>query len=120
MPWIQANGDYEKNHLGEIIRAAVEDLRRDGCTTFSIFGLCWGALMAVKAASEEGTPFLSAGGPHPSFVTVEAVKDVKAPLVLLPSKDEPDMVSTGVGAKRVVSQAIEGLIPDSSGPPHLR
>ncbi|KAF9353525.1 hypothetical protein BGX34_011520 [Mortierella sp. NVP85] len=92
MTWIKANGDYEKNHLGEIIRAAVEDLRRDGCTTFSIFGQCWGALMAVKAASEEGTPFLATGGPHPSFVTVEAVKDVKAPLVLLPSKDEADMI----------------------------
>jgi dienelactone hydrolase len=93
MPWIQANGDYKKNHIYEIIKAAVKDLRRDGCTTVSIFGQCWGALMAVKAASEEDSPFLAAGGPHPSFVTVEAVKDIKGSLIILPSRDEADMVS---------------------------
>ncbi|KAG0225426.1 hypothetical protein B0O80DRAFT_446214 [Mortierella sp. GBAus27b] len=92
MPWIQANGDYEKNHIGEIVKAAVKDLRRDGCTTVSIFGQCWGTLMAVKAASEEDSPFLAVGGPHPSFVTVEAVKDVKGSLIVLPSKDEADMI----------------------------
>lgn len=92
MDWIQANGDYEKNHIGEIVKAAVADLRRDGCTTVSIFGQCWGALMSVKAASEEGSTFLCAGGPHPSFVTVDAVKNLKCPLIVLPSKDEPDMV----------------------------
>ncbi|KAI1314414.1 hypothetical protein EDD11_002201 [Mortierella claussenii] len=92
MAWLGANGDYKGNHVDEIIRVAVEDLRKDGCTSFSIFGQCWGALMAVKAASEEGQPFLSAGGPHPSFFSIEAVKDIKAPLVILASKNEADMI----------------------------
>ncbi|KAF9899599.1 hypothetical protein BX616_002936 [Lobosporangium transversale] len=92
MAWIGANGDYKGNHIDEIIRVAVEDLRKDGCTSFSIFGQCWGALMSVKAASEEGNPFLAAGGPHPSFFSIETVKDTKAPLIILASKDEADMV----------------------------
>ncbi|KAF9360813.1 hypothetical protein BGX26_007575 [Mortierella sp. AD094] len=92
MAWLGENGDYKKSHLDELIRAVVEDLRADGCTTFSIFGQCWGAKIAIQAASEEGSPFLAAGGPHPTFVTVELVKDIKCPLILLASKDEADMI----------------------------
>ncbi|KAF8939525.1 hypothetical protein BGZ58_009530, partial [Dissophora ornata] len=92
MEWIGANGDFKKNHIDEMINVAVEDLRKAGCTSFSIFGQCWGALMAVKAASEEGNPFLAAGGPHPSFYSVETTKDTKAPLIILASKDEADMI----------------------------
>ncbi|KAG0031755.1 hypothetical protein BGZ81_000696, partial [Podila clonocystis] len=50
MPWIHENGDFKKNHINELILAAVEDLRKDGCTSFSIFGQCWGALMAIPIA----------------------------------------------------------------------
>ncbi|GJJ68741.1 hypothetical protein EMPS_01087 [Entomortierella parvispora] len=92
MAWIGENGDYKKSHIDEIIRVAVEDLRADGCTSFSIFGQCWGAMIAVLAASEEGTPFLAAGGPHPSFFSVDLVKNIKTPLIALASKDEADMV----------------------------
>ncbi|KAG0086575.1 hypothetical protein BGZ93_008728 [Podila epicladia] len=101
MPWIQENGDFKKNHINEMILAAVEDLRKDGCTSFSIFGQCWGALMSVFAASQEGQPFLAAGGPHPSFFSVETLKDVKAPVIFLASKDEADMipVAASVDAK---------------------
>jgi len=90
--WIAENGDFKKNHINDLILAAVEDLRADGCTSFSIFGQCWGASIAILAASEPGQPFLAAGGPHPSFTTIESVKDVKCPLILLASKDEADMV----------------------------
>lgn len=36
--------------------------------------------------------FLAAGGPHPSRTTIETVKDVRCPLVIVATKDEPDMV----------------------------
>ncbi|KAF9174224.1 hypothetical protein BGX21_010876 [Mortierella sp. AD011] len=92
LKWIDDNGDFKKNHIDEIIKAAVEDLRKDGCTTFSVVGQCWGALMAAKAASEEGHPFVATGGPHPSFYSIETIKDVSAPLIILASRDEADMV----------------------------
>ncbi|KAG0215570.1 hypothetical protein BGX33_001131 [Mortierella sp. NVP41] len=90
--WLGKHGDYKKSHLDDLIRAAVEDLRADGCTTFSIYGQCWGTFVAIQAASEPDSLFLSTGGPHPSLTTVEAVKDIKCPLILLPSKDEADMI----------------------------
>jgi hypothetical protein len=92
MGWIGQHGDYHKNHILEVTLAAVEDLRKAGCTSFSLVGQCWGVLMAAKVVSEEGTPFVSAGGPHPSFISLETTKDVKTPMILLASKDEADMV----------------------------
>ncbi|KAF9958368.1 hypothetical protein BGZ72_000434 [Mortierella alpina] len=38
--WLSEHGDYKNTHFDEIIRAAVEDLRADGCTSVSIFGQC--------------------------------------------------------------------------------
>ncbi|KAF9575336.1 hypothetical protein EC968_003387 [Mortierella alpina] len=90
--WIDAHGDYKQNHVDETIRVAVEDLRKTGCTSFSIFGQCWGAFMSVKAGSEEGSPFLAIGGVHPALINVDNVKDVKAPLILLPARDDDDMI----------------------------
>ncbi|KAF9920915.1 hypothetical protein FBU30_009125 [Linnemannia zychae] len=92
MAYFHANGDYKTSHIDELIRAAVEDLRADGCTSFSIIGLCWGAYIAVKAASDPDMHFLAAGGPHPSMITTEFVQDVKCPLIFLASKDEADLV----------------------------
>lgn len=90
--WIGKAGDYDANHLAEIIEAAVQDLRNDGCTTFAIYGQCWGAIISAKAASQEGNVFLAFGGPHPSIKSVDWVKDVKCPVVLCPAKDDDDMV----------------------------
>ncbi|KAF9018633.1 hypothetical protein BGZ52_004142 [Haplosporangium bisporale] len=89
--WIGKNGDYDAHHLAEAIDAAVQDLRNDGCTTFAIYGQCWGAIISAKAASEEGNVFLAFGGPHPSIKSVDWVKDVKCPMVLCPAKDDDDM-----------------------------
>ncbi|KAF9913069.1 hypothetical protein BX616_010184 [Lobosporangium transversale] len=90
--WIDDNANYKKNHYDDLIRAAVEDLRSDGCTTFSIFGQCWGTYISILAASEDDSPFLAAGGPHPAMCTVELVKNIKCPVILLPAKDDDDMV----------------------------
>lgn len=90
--WIGKVGDYDANHLREAIDAAVQDLRNDGCTTFAIYGQCWGAIISARAASHEGNVFLAFGGPHPSIKSVDWVKDVKCPMVLCPAKDDDDMV----------------------------
>ncbi|KAF9538070.1 hypothetical protein EC957_007259 [Mortierella hygrophila] len=92
MEWVGKHGSYKESHIDAIIRSAVEDLRADGCTSFSIIGQCWGTWIAIQAASEEDSVFLAVGGPHPSRTTIEAVKDVKCPLVLVATKDEADMI----------------------------
>ncbi|KAF9975769.1 hypothetical protein BGZ73_000440 [Actinomortierella ambigua] len=89
MAWI-GNYDYTECDLYGFAKAAVEDLRKDGVKTFAVMGQCWGVLMAAKVASEADTPFCAWGGPHPSFISGETVKNVKIPGILLPSKDEKD------------------------------
>ncbi|KAG0245377.1 hypothetical protein BGW41_000004 [Actinomortierella wolfii] len=89
MAWI-SNYEYKKADLYGFAKAAVEDLRKDGVKTFAVIGQCWGTLMASKVASEDDTPFNAWGGPHPSFLNREAVKNVKIPGILLPSMDEVD------------------------------
>ncbi|GJJ72285.1 hypothetical protein EMPS_04642 [Entomortierella parvispora] len=93
MEWLGANGSYgAPSHVDSVIHAAVEDLRKDGCTHFVIYGQCWGALKALEAAADEKMPFLAAGGPHPSMMTEELMKNARCPVILLPAKDDPDMV----------------------------
>lgn len=93
MEWLQANGAYgAPTHLDVILKAAVDDLKKDGCTHFVIYGQCWGALKALEAAADEKMPFLAAGGPHPSMMTEELMRASRIPVILLPAKDDPDMV----------------------------
>lgn len=95
MEWLAKAGDYEKNHMDETIAAAVQDLRNDGCTTFAIYGQCWGALISAKAAWQAGNVFLACGGPHPSIKSIDWVKDIKCPMILCLASDDDDMVTWG-------------------------
>lgn len=90
--WIRANADYNNNHVGDLIKLAANDLKTDGCESLFVIGHCWGLHLAVVAASEQGQPFLGVAGPHPTAVTVPLVNNLKVPLAIFPSLDEPDMV----------------------------
>ncbi|KAF9582320.1 hypothetical protein BGW38_000351 [Lunasporangiospora selenospora] len=92
MAFLSTHGHYTNSYVDELILAAVEDLRADGCTSFVIYGQCWGTNIALQAAADERMPFLAAGGPHPSLLTVEMAEKVRCPIILLPSKDEEDLV----------------------------
>ncbi|KAG0088784.1 hypothetical protein BGZ93_005929 [Podila epicladia] len=92
MEWVAKAGDYEKNHMEETIAAAVQDLRNDGCTTFAIYGQCWGALISAKAAWQAGSVFLACGGPHPSIKSIDWIKDIKCPMILCLASDDDDMM----------------------------
>ncbi|TPX70022.1 hypothetical protein SpCBS45565_g01996 [Spizellomyces sp. 'palustris'] len=65
-------------------------LRSNGVESIGTVGFCWGAIYAVKA-NVEGLIDATATA-HPSRMSVESVKDVKGPVALLPSKDEPDLI----------------------------
>lgn len=90
--WIRANADYNNNHVGELIKLAALDLKAEGCEYLFVIGHCWGLHLAVVAASEQGQQFLGVAGPHPTAVTVPLVHNLKVPLAIFPSLDEPDMV----------------------------
>lgn len=60
---------------------------------FGIFGFCWGGKISVLAASKINDIRVAALV-HPSFVSNSDADKVKAPMYLLPSKSEPDMVKS--------------------------
>jgi len=90
--WIRTNAAYEGNHVDQLVKVAAQDLQTEGCNALFVIGHCWGAHLAVRAASEPDQPFLGVAGPHPTAVTAELVQGLKCPLAIFPSKDEPDMV----------------------------
>ncbi|KAF8936715.1 hypothetical protein EDD21DRAFT_29601 [Dissophora ornata] len=90
--WLDVHGSYSVSHLDELIMAAVEDLRADGCEQFVIYGQCWGTYIAIQAASDERQPFLAAGGPHPSMMSAELIEKVRCPIILLPTIEDMDML----------------------------
>ncbi|KAF7725570.1 hypothetical protein EC973_009525 [Apophysomyces ossiformis] len=67
-----------------------EALQAQGVTTAGIAGFCWGAKIAVQATGA-GTFYNAGALIHPSLLDVEDAKNAKAPILALPTKDEPDM-----------------------------
>lgn len=91
--WIQSNASYSDSHVDELVKIAAYDLKAEGCESLFIVGHCWGTHLAIRAASEPGQGFLGVAGPHPTAVSVSLVTNLKCPLALYPSVDEPDMVN---------------------------
>ncbi|KAJ1564435.1 hypothetical protein HK096_008005 [Nowakowskiella sp. JEL0078] len=67
----------------------IKVLKDEGSSKFVVIGFCWGGSVAIKLAI--GNPEISAvASAHPSFLSVELVKDLNVPLCLIPSKDDAD------------------------------
>ncbi|KAH8601365.1 dienelactone hydrolase family protein-like protein [Bisporella sp. PMI_857] len=56
--------------------------------TWGVLGFCWGGKI-VSLTSGSGTPFTAAAEAHPAMVNPSDAEDIKIPLALLASKDEP-------------------------------
>ncbi|KAI9007629.1 Alpha/Beta hydrolase protein [Hyaloraphidium curvatum] len=96
------------------LHAAIATLNKVGCTAFGVVGFCWGGKICIQAV---GTPALVAKGVraaasvHPAMLEMSDAEKVGGAVCLLPSKDEPEIVSgefwetihkkEGVGARSV-------------------
>ncbi|KAG0173532.1 hypothetical protein DFQ28_008198 [Apophysomyces sp. BC1034] len=69
-----------------------ESLQAQGVTTAGLVGFCWGAKIAVLATAVDSF-FGAASLVHPSLVDIKDAENAKAPILALPSKDEPDMTA---------------------------
>ncbi|KAF9358016.1 hypothetical protein BGX26_002656 [Mortierella sp. AD094] len=107
--WLAEHGSYSASHLDELILAAIEDLRADGCESFVIYGQCWGTLIAMQAAADEKLPILAAGGPHPSMMSEELISKVRVPIILLPAVDDMDMVPLVEAVNKEKKFAVESF-----------
>ncbi|ROT34730.1 dienelactone hydrolase family protein [Sodiomyces alkalinus F11] len=55
---------------------------------WGIIGFCWGGKVTTLATSNENSAFKAAAACHPAMVDPADAQGVKAPLIMLPSKDE--------------------------------
>ncbi|KAI8325682.1 alpha/beta-hydrolase [Martensiomyces pterosporus] len=88
--FVETRGSWATNKPTYL--AARDHLLSNGATSISAVGFCWGSKMVISALAElEGL----AGGAvvHPALLVDEDFDKVKAPLLALPSKDEPDFTS---------------------------
>jgi len=89
--WIGKVGNWELIKVD--ILAVIEHYKKQGVASFGIFGFCWGAKMAIQAGAE--IPEIKGVGlVHPSFMAQEDFEKVQSPVLILPSKDEADLVMT--------------------------
>ncbi|XP_010532693.1 PREDICTED: endo-1,3;1,4-beta-D-glucanase-like [Tarenaya hassleriana] len=61
-------------------KPVIEALKRKGITTIGATGICWGAKVVVELAKTD--LIQAAVFFHPSYVTVDDIKEVKAPLAI--------------------------------------
>ncbi|KAL9541236.1 hypothetical protein MBANPS3_009240 [Mucor bainieri] len=72
------------------VERSVKYLKEGGVDAATLVGFCWGAKIAVQLTSTMPF-FVGASLVHPSFVDVKDAEKAGAPILALPSKDEPDM-----------------------------
>ncbi|RPD58387.1 hypothetical protein L227DRAFT_550640 [Lentinus tigrinus ALCF2SS1-6] len=64
-------------------------LKSEGVEFVGLYGYCWGGKVTTLAGSAEDTPFGAIAEIHPAMLSVADVENLKVPLGLYPSNDEP-------------------------------
>ncbi len=96
MAWIGTEGTWEK--VGPMLAEVCAALKGK---RIGVVGYCWGGKGAIMAISNLDT-IMAAALVHPSRVTPEDCQKVRGPVLLLPSKDEPDMVRLRYASVRLI------------------
>jgi len=90
--WLQRVGDWETIVKPDLINL-VEAYRDRGINEVAIFGMCWGGKVATLAATELRDYFKASAIVHPASVANSEADGVEIPMFLMPTANEPDMVS---------------------------
>jgi len=89
--WLQSNGSWDNIVKWDIHTVINAFATRENITEVGIIGTCWGGKVATLAATEIDE-IKVAGLVHPASVNNSEVDGVRAPMYLMPTKDEPDML----------------------------
>lgn len=112
-------GDWNSIIRPDLINI-VRHYQSEGVEEFAIFGMCWGGSVATLSAIELYNYFKAGAMVHPSLVTNAQADYVRIPMYLMPSRDEPDMVSlpfviwTLEPTLYVFSNEIAAVLPSAS------
>ncbi|CDO72737.1 hypothetical protein BN946_scf184990.g20 [Trametes cinnabarina] len=77
-----------ENSVANLIKVG-NTLKAEGVEWVGAYGLCWGPRVVILAAAAPSTPFNAVAAVHPAMLHHEDVTELKVPLGLYPSKDEP-------------------------------
>lgn len=91
LAFIEKKGSWNKTTKTDLLAVIEHYKKTEGITSVGIFGFCWGGRIALDAAIEL-EDIKAAGLVHPALCQNEEAESVKCPMILLPAKDEPDMV----------------------------
>jgi len=92
MKWVATKGSWDDVIKKDLLNV-VEHYKKQGATSFGIYGFCWGGKMAMKAVSDMDKLVVvkAAAAVHPWNLETSDAEAVKRPCLLLPSKDEDDL-----------------------------
>ncbi|KAI0344107.1 hypothetical protein BDW22DRAFT_1355401 [Trametopsis cervina] len=76
------------NHIPKLIKVG-EALKADGADFVVAYGYCWGGKVVIKSGAEANTPFSAISIIHPAMLSADDAPDLRVPLGLYPSNDEP-------------------------------
>jgi len=89
--FINTRGDWEDYVKMDVVNVIEHFKSTENVTEFGIYGMCWGGKISTRAAVE--VPEIKAAVlVHPSSVTTDEADEVVAPMYLLPSRGEANML----------------------------
>lgn len=77
-----------QNAVSKLLNVA-KALKADGAKFVGAFGFCWGGKVTILAGSAESTPLDAISATHPAMLSSADATELKVPLGLYPSQDEP-------------------------------
>ncbi|KAI8141602.1 dienelactone hydrolase family-domain-containing protein [Fennellomyces sp. T-0311] len=89
MAWIRKVGSFQV--IEPQLALVREQLTKQCIAQAGIVGFCWGGKIAVVATAQDSF-YGGASIIHPSMVDNKDAEVAKAPILAIPSKDEPDMI----------------------------
>jgi len=85
MSWIMVHGTWDI--VNKDLKLVIEYLKSHGAHKFAAYGFCWGGKMSLLSTKE----LVSAAALiHPAPASAEDAKDVNAPVLIIPTKDDGD------------------------------
>jgi len=90
-PWMLKAGSWEDVVKPDVL-SLLTHYKKQGVTSFGMFGFCFGGKMSVLAAQHLSEEIKVAGSIHPAMIETDEANNVKIPILLIPSKDEPDLI----------------------------
>ncbi|CAM9239910.1 unnamed protein product [Pylaiella littoralis] len=91
--WFGTTGKWETSILPTFTAAVAHMKENKGAEVVGVTGFCWGGMIAMKAASmgaEAEGGVKAAANVHAAMMTPGLAEDVKVPMLIMPSGEDPD------------------------------